>query len=104
MPACVVSVERRLGRGAGHPLEILAPAERDLPTILNLPGRRRRRATPAGRGFRPGRLTGPDHRSGAAAAPATLPSRRPGETGPTAFTGPPGDAATSTAVKLTTTP
>src|SRR6185437_2316777 len=58
------------GRRAGHPLEILAPLDRDLPARLYLPRSRRRRAPRARRRLRPGRRTCPDHGSGAAAAPA----------------------------------
>ena len=62
--------EHRPGRRAGHPLEVLAPLDRDLPARLHLPRRRRRRATPARGRLRPGRRADPDHRPGAAAAPA----------------------------------
>ena len=62
--------EHRPGRRAGHPLEVLAPLDRDLPARLHLPRRRRRLATPARRRLRPGRRADPDHRPGAAAAPA----------------------------------
>src|SRR5208282_3668028 len=58
------------GRGTGHPLEVLAPLDRDLPARLHLPRRRRRRPTPARHRLRPGRRTDPGHRPGAAAAPA----------------------------------
>ena len=60
----------RPGRRAGHPLEVLAPLDRDLPARLHLPRRRRRRATPARGRLRPGRRADPGHRPGAAAAPA----------------------------------
>ena len=62
--------EHRPGRRAGHPLEILAPLDRALPARLHLPRRRRRSATPARGRLRPGRRADPDHRPGAAAAPA----------------------------------
>jgi SRSO17 transposase len=67
-PAC--QAEHRPGRRAGHPLEVLAPLDRDLPARLHLPRRRRRLAAPARCRFRPGCRTDPGHRSGAAAAPA----------------------------------
>jgi DDE superfamily endonuclease len=60
----------RPGRRAGHPLEVLAPLDRDLPARLHLPRRRRRPPTPARGRLRPGRRADPDHRPGAAAAPA----------------------------------
>ena len=41
--------EHRPGRRAGHPLEVLAPLDRDLPARLHLPRRHRRPATPARR-------------------------------------------------------
>jgi hypothetical protein len=62
--------EHRPGRRAGHPLEVLAPLDRDLPARLHLPRGRRRRATPARRQLRPGRRAHPDHRPGTAAAAA----------------------------------
>jgi hypothetical protein len=62
--------EHRPGRRAGHPLEVLAPLDRDLPARLHLPCGRGRRAARARRQLRPGRGADPDHRSGAAAAPA----------------------------------
>jgi hypothetical protein len=62
--------EHRPGRWTGHPLEILAPLDCDLPARLHLPRHRRRRATPARCQLRPGRRTDPGHRPGAAAAPA----------------------------------
>src|SRR6266516_6104688 len=67
-PTCQAG--HRPGRGAGHPLEVLAPLDRDLPARLHLPLGRRRRATPARGRLRPGRRADPDHRSRAAAAPA----------------------------------
>jgi SRSO17 transposase len=67
-PTC--QAEHRPGRRPGHPLEVLAPLDRDLPAGLHLPRGRRRRATPARGRLRPGRRADPDHRSGAAAAPA----------------------------------
>jgi hypothetical protein len=60
----------RPGRRAGHPLEVLAPLDRALPARLHLPRRRRGSATPARNRLRPGRRADPDHRPGAAAAPA----------------------------------
>jgi len=60
----------RPGRRAGHPLEVLAPLDRDLPARLHLPRRRRRRATPARGQLRPGCRADPGYRPGAAAAPA----------------------------------
>src|SRR5487761_1198981 len=73
----------RPGRGAGHPLEILAPLDHDLPARLHLPRRHRRRAAPARHRLRPGRRAHPDHRSRTAAAlarprhPATAAGPRP---------------------------
>ncbi len=59
---------------------------------------RRRSAAPGRRRLRPGRRADPGHRPGVAAASCATPSsHRPGATGPTGCTGPPGDAATSTA-------
>jgi hypothetical protein len=60
----------RPGRRAGHPLEVLAPLDVALPAGLYLPPRRRGSATPARGRRRSGGRTGPDHRSGAAAATA----------------------------------
>jgi hypothetical protein len=65
-PAC--QAEHRPGRRAGHPLEVLAPLDRDLPARLHLP--RRHPATPARGRLRPGRRADPGHRPGTAAAPA----------------------------------
>ena len=62
--------EHRPGRRAGHPLEVLAPLDRDLPARLHLSRRRRRPATRARCQLRPGRRADPGHRPGAAAAPA----------------------------------
>ena len=67
-PTCQAG--RRPGRRAGHPLDVLAPLERDLPARLHLPRRHRCRATPARHRLRPGRRADPDHRSGTATAPA----------------------------------
>jgi hypothetical protein len=39
--------EYRPGHRAGHPLEVVAPLDRDLPACLHLPRGRRRFATPA---------------------------------------------------------
>ena len=61
---------RRAGRRAGHPLDVLAPLDRDLPARLCLPRRCGRRATPARRRLRHGCRAGPGHRPRAAAAPA----------------------------------
>src|SRR5258705_5994917 len=59
----------RPGRRAGHPLEVLARLDRDLPARLHLPGRRGSPAAPARARLGPGRAD-PGHRPGAAAAPA----------------------------------
>jgi DDE superfamily endonuclease len=67
-PAC--QAEQRPGRRAGHPLEVLAPLDRDLPARLYLPRGRGSPATRARRQLRPGRRADPDQRSGTAAAPA----------------------------------
>ena len=63
--------EHRPGRRTGHPLQVLALLDHDLPARLHLP--RRRPATPARRQLRPGRRADPDHCSGTAATPARHP-------------------------------
>jgi hypothetical protein len=60
----------RPGRRKGHPLDVLAPLDRDVPARLHLPRRRRCPSAPARHRLRPGHRTPPGHRSGAAAAPA----------------------------------
>jgi arylsulfatase A-like enzyme len=62
--------EHRAGRRAGHPLDVLAPLDRDLPARLHLPRGRRGDATPARCQLTPRRRADPDHRPGAAAAAA----------------------------------
>jgi SRSO17 transposase len=58
------------GRRAGHPLEVLAPLDRDLPARLHLPRDRRGHPTPARGRLRHRRRADPGHRPGTAAAPA----------------------------------
>ena len=58
------------GRRAGHPLEVLAPLDRDLPARLHLPRRRRGPAAPARGQLRPGSRADPGHHPGTATAPA----------------------------------